>query len=127
MTRRIGQFIFNRMGTVRLKRDSDGRIAEYVHQLPSGVKPNRYASGPFCTFELPEASRTAGVYAFILGDEIKYIGECEDLQQRFGSVGYGHIAARNCHSDGQATNCKINGLVLKASKADQSVNIWFLP
>lgn len=54
-----------------------------------------------------------------------YIGRCLDIAERFGPNGYGHIAARNCHSDGQATNCKVNGLVLAAAKAGRPIAVWF--
>jgi 5-methylcytosine-specific restriction protein A len=118
---------FRRIGDLCLAKGSDGEIVQYRHELPTGTRPNRHAAGPFCAFELPEASPEAGVYAFVVREVVKYIGECEALDRRFGSAGYGRIAARNCHSDGQSTNCKINGLVLKTYQAGDSVTIWFMP
>lgn len=126
MKRDIDGFEFRHVGSVSLKTTATSQIAEYVHQLPAAVRPNRYAAGPFCTFTLPRASHEAGVYAIIVGDEIKYIGECEDLDERFGPRGYGYVAARNCHHDGQATNCKVNARILEVSKVGLRVEVWFL-
>jgi 5-methylcytosine-specific restriction protein A len=66
------------------------------------------------------------VYALTVGEDIKYVGECEDLARRFGPLGYGHVSPRNCHTDGQATNCKVNSLVLQASGDQDRVHVWFL-
>jgi hypothetical protein len=126
MSRTISDLSFEHVGSLRLKRDTDGRAMTYGHRLGPEVKANRHAAGPFCDFELAGAIIDAGVYALSVGDEIKYIGECERLQSRFGSVGYGHVSARNCHIDGQATNCKINSLVLQMSQDEDRVQVWFL-
>jgi hypothetical protein len=67
------------------------------------------------------------VYTLIVSDAIKYVGECERLESRFGPIGYGHVSPRNCHIDGQATNCKVNALVLHASQSEDRVQLWFLP
>ena len=127
MTRTILDLSFELVGILQLKRDVDGRPFAYTHRLELGIKSNRHAAGPFCDFVLVGATARTGVYALIVGDAIKYIGECERLDSRFGSVGYGRVSARNCHIDGQATNCKINSLVLKASESEDRVQLWFLP
>jgi hypothetical protein len=126
MTRTISDLSFEHVGILRLERDVDGRPMAYRHRLRPDVKPNRHAAGPFCDFELLGATTGAGVYALSVGDEIKYIGECESLDSRFGPVGYGHVSHRNCHIDGQATNCKINSLVLQVSQGEDRVQVWFL-
>ena len=124
-TRNVGSHQFNFVGVVEPALDDTGRIVEYMHTLHSKVRPNRYAGGPFCRFRLNGAPTRSGVYAITAADDLQYIGECEDLAARFGSSGYGAISARNCHSDGQATNCKVNSLVLSAAKSGQVVGIWF--
>src|SRR5438128_814836 len=106
MKRNIGGFEFRYEGVLALKTRPTGTIVEYSHRLPEDVRANRYAAGPFCAFSPSGASSEAGVYAIVVGDEVKYIGECIDLNRRFGPNGYGYIAARKCHADGQATNCK---------------------
>jgi hypothetical protein len=125
MRRNIGGLEFDFVGTLIVKKDSAGRIVEYTHQLPPNLKPNRHAAGPFCTLVLPEASAAAGLYALTVAEEVKYIGEAEDLARRFGPTGYGQIARRNAHNDGQSTNCKINSRVLQIYKGSRSVSVWF--
>jgi hypothetical protein len=127
MIRNIGGLEFTRVGILRLKKDSAERVVEYSLRLAPGVKPNRYAGGPFCYVELVEASSASGICALTVSDSIKYIGEAENLARRFGPSGYGQIAARNLHSDGQSTNCRINSLVLQVSKSGEAVSVWFLP
>lgn len=126
-TRVIEGHEFWLVGTLEIQRNRDGTLAEYVHTLPEDVRPNRHASGPFCRFGLPSAPRSPGVYALFVAGELQYIGECVDLAQRFGSSGYGLISPRNCHSDGQSTNCKLNSRVLAAAKSGEATEVWFYP
>jgi len=112
-------------GSVSFRRDGAGKIEEYSHSLPPGVRGNRYASQSFCRFKLPGAPSHAGVYVITTDNELKCIGECDSLEDRFGPGGYGHIAVRNCHHDGQSTNCKINSLILKSVKAGGRIDVWF--
>lgn len=121
----FGDHQFELAGTIQPDLDSTGSIVEYSHHLPAGVRPNRWASGPFCRFQLQGASTAAGVYAFAASDLVKYIGECANLARRLGPNGYGHIGSRNCHHDGQATNCKVNALVLSALKSGDRIDVWF--
>jgi hypothetical protein len=126
MLRDFGGRQFAFIGSVSHDRDEVGSIREYSHVLPPGIRVNRHATGPFCKFNLPEAPATAGVYAITVGKELKYIGECQSLSARFGPAGYGEISERNCHRDGQSTNCKINALILKTIKMGGRVDVWFL-
>lgn len=125
MTRKLGVYQFEFVAEVHPATDGAGKIVEYVHRLPRGIQPNRYASGPFCKFELEVEATGPGVYAITLGNDIKYVGETENLPERFGPKGYGYIAARNCHGDGQATNCKINSIILRYAKLGHSIKLWF--
>src|SRR3990172_6861918 len=122
-TRSVGGYKFRFVGVIEPVSDRAGKIVEYVHDLPAGVRPNRYARGPFCRFQLQGAGTGSGVYTIAVDDELKYVGECDDLAARFGPNGYGAIAARNCHSDGQATNCKANSLVLSAAKSGEVIGV----
>jgi len=127
MKRNIGGRCFEFLGSLKLARDSADRLIERTFQLPPGVKMNRYAAGPFCSFELPEASPLSGVYALTVNNSVEYIGETENLERRFGPTGYGRIVGRNLHVDGQSTNCKVNSLVLQVYQAGESVGVWFSP
>ena len=124
-TRTIEGRSFWRVGELILRRDSTGSIIEYTHQLPPSVRPNAYADGPFCRFGLAAAPPAEGVYAVTVNDVIVYIGECVDLAQRFGATGYGAISPRNCHHDGQSTNCKVNSRVLAGAKENMAAIVWF--
>jgi hypothetical protein len=125
MQRKMGGVPFELLGELQPVTDRTGQIVEYSHKLPPRVRPNRYAAGPFCKFTLGRAPRWPGVYAITVDGVLAYIGRCADVAERFGSNGYGYIAPRNCHSDGQATNCKVNALVLASAKADRSIAVWF--
>lgn len=124
-TRTIGARTFWRVGELVLRRDSTGRLVEYTHQLPPSVRSNAYAAGPFCRFGLAAAPAAQGVYAIVINETVVYIGECIDLAQRFGGTGYGAISPRNCHDDGQSTNCKVNSRVLAAAKDNMAAIVWF--
>lgn len=119
---------FDWVGEPLLRRDHAGAPIEYTHQLPVGARANRYAKGPFCHFVLPNAAAAAspGVYAISLDRVVVYVGECRELALRFAATQYGSISGRNCHSDGQSTNCKLNAHILAAAKAHQKLEVWFL-
>lgn len=110
---------------LQLRRTQTGAIEEYRHSISEGIRLNAYAQGPFCYFSLPPAPRASGVYAVTVNRELKYIGECENLADRFGSKGYGSISPRNLHHDGQSTNCKLNNLIPQAARNGQPVEVWF--
>ena len=124
-TRVFAGVAFDLVGALEIQRLPSGIPAEYTHQLSPGTRPNRHAAGPFCRFELISSHNNEGVYAILVGSDLRYVGECAELSGRFGPSGYGHVSARNCHHDGQATNCKINAKVLAAAKAGQAVTVWF--
>ncbi len=67
----------------------------------------------------------SGVYAITAGDDVKYIGECQRLSERY-NMGYGNISPRNCFVGGQETNCRINNLILNEAAAGASLVLWFL-
>jgi hypothetical protein len=124
MRRTFGGYQFEFVGELHPDRDGSGEIVAYAHPL-EGIRLNAYGAGPFCRFRLAEASSNAGVYAITLDEDVAYFGECQNLAARFGTAGYGHIAPRNCHHDGQSTNCKINSCVLKHAKAGSIIRVWF--
>ncbi len=102
------------VGSLQVRRTAEGLLEEYSHLFDPMVRTNAYGAGPFCHMGLPVAPRAAGVYSVFIDGKLRYIGECQNLAERFGPRGYGHIHPRNCHHDGQSTNCKINARVLEA-------------
>ena len=90
------------------------------------LKLHRYGKGPFCKFFVPKRWKgIRGVYLFLVNSNLKYIGECEDLESRF-NTGYGNISPRNCYEGGQQTNCRINHLILEAAMKESEISIFFL-
>jgi hypothetical protein len=125
VTRLILGYEFWLVGELVIERDAHGRLLQYSHALPPDVRPNPFSAGPFCRFGLSAAPHAAGVYAIIVDGTIQYIGECVDLAKRFGSTGYGLISPRNCHHDGQSTNCRLNSRVLAAAATGVASEVWF--
>lgn len=82
----------------------------------------KHGHGPFCRFHaaLPQA---AGLYLWVVDNQIVYIGEACDLRRRF-STGYGNISPRNCYKGGQSTNCKMNKVVLQSYMAGTPVRLY---
>jgi hypothetical protein len=123
--RQFGSYVFAEIAVIQPERDSAGRIIEDLFSLGDGVAGNKYAGGPFCRFRVGQSIPDAGVYALTVGDRLQYVGECENLAKRYSSTGYGRISPRNCHADGQSTNCKINSFILRQAKAGEAVTLWF--
>lgn len=88
------------------------------------LKLHAYGKGPFCRFKISETYSMPGVYAFILEGTVVYIGECENLTQRF-NTGYGNISPRNCFINGQSTNCRLNSYILSQSKLKKRLELYF--
>jgi len=107
---------------------ADGRALKFYPQgdCPShGRLPlNQYGDGAFCRFRI-DAGRWPGVYLWVAGGKILYVGETEDLQRRF-NLGYGVISPRNCFAGGQSTNCRMNKVVLSQFEAGRIVSLYFL-
>ena len=122
---RICDHDFEFVGPILPMRDEKGEILEYTHNLPAGILPNRFAVGPFCTLNPVPVRLGPGVYAITICDNPVYVGESENLSRRFGPENYGYISGRNCHSDGQSTNCRVNSQLLQEFKKGNPVGLWF--
>lgn len=125
----VGDFQFDFVCRIEPLRGPHGSIQEYLPQVRSlhhGTKPlNNYGDGPFCRFRVPSNLPFQGVYLITVNDAARYVGECEHLSRRFGPTGYGSIQPRNCFVGGQATNCKINNLVLQNTRLGREIRLWF--
>ncbi len=110
---------------VDLKGDFLEFSPQYLYNNQDNIPLNRYGKGPFCKFKITnEYKGRAGVYIIKINGEVKYIGECEDLSDRY-NIGYGQISPRNCFIGGQPTNCKINAYILNSVKSGAIVQLLF--
>lgn len=120
--------MFNYISEIVPEKDANGTIIEYYPQKyyknATTAKLHKHGKGPYCKFKFPADLNVAGVYVIKVEDVIKYIGECENLSNRF-NTGYGNISPRNCFVGGQATNCKINSSILKEIKKGHKVYLYF--
>lgn len=114
---------FRYVQEIRPEIDADGKVNECYPELDPGKRLNKNGKPPFCRFSI-DADSLPGVYLWVLGEDIIYIGETENLRRRFNN-GYGRIYAYNCYSDGRSTNCKMNKVVLALAKAGRYVKLYF--
>ena len=125
----FGAYTFQRLALIRPETEGHGQILQYSPHARFANRRNlplhAYGSGPFCRFSIPGLPTSAGVYVITAASVFKYIGECADLAERFGSRGYGLISPRNCFVGGQSTNCRINHLILTQARDGALLELWF--
>lgn len=126
---KIGAYNFRKVCDIQLEQTTSGKILENLpqerYENEHDLSLNKYGAGPFCKFKIPNGYNSSGVYAIVVGGKTKYIGECENLSSRY-NMGYGNISPRNCFIGGQETNCRINSLILNATKSGTPVSLWFI-
>ena len=105
----------------------DGEVIKYYPQMNynniDNLPLHYYGKGAFCHFSV-NAPAVAGVYIWIVNDEIIYIGETQNLETRF-NMGYGNISPRNCFVGGQSTNCKMNKVVMEYYEKHTPIDLYF--
>lgn len=123
----VNGYEFCFLQTIKPLCDDDGKIVKFYPQDNYDNKNNlplsAYGKGGFCRFSI-NAPKCAGVYIWVVEDKIIYIGETENLYQRF-NVGYGNISPRNCYIKGQSTNCKMNKIVLELYEQGKMIDLYF--
>ena len=124
-------YSFKQVGPVLPERDDGGEV---IAELPQSkfrnerkIPLHKYGRGPFCRFRIAKGWPRSGVYVLADGDDSLYVGECQDLESRWGLNGYGGISPRNCYTGGQETNCRINNLIYRETKAGARLHLWFHP
>lgn len=74
---------------------------------------NRYGDETYSRFYLQDADwlDRKGLYFYMLGEVIVYVGKSQDSFGKRINQGHGNISPKNCYLDGQATNCHVNSFV----------------
>ena len=126
----FGERMFRRVCEIIPELDENGVPIEYTPQSKyrhrTEIPLHEYGSSPFCRFKISKQyDGKSGVYIIEVDGKPKYVGECEDLGKRF-NMGYGNISPRNCYKGGQATNCRINNLILQKYKSESKIEVFFL-
>lgn len=85
---------------------------------------NKYGDLAYSNFAIADERYLSarGVYAYFVGEDLKYIGRCRDSLRKRINQGYGKIHPKNCYIDGQATNCHLNALI---THVRDDVSLWF--
>ncbi len=99
---------------LELKKDGDVFYKRFL---------NKYGDLRYSVFAItdPAYFDSKGVYAYMSGDELKYIGRCKDSMKKRVNQGYGKIHPKNCYLDGQATNCHLNS---KITETKSKITLW---
>ena len=122
---------FKHVGPIQPERDELGEVIGTLPQFrfrnQKDLPLHNYGEGPFCRFRVARGWRSSGVYVLMNGGVLLYVGECENLEARWGSSGYGGISPRNCYKGGQETNCRINNLIYRETKSGTGLDLWFHP
>ncbi len=125
---KLGGYDFSYIAELAPERDEDGQIKVFLPQHryrnDGGLPLNNYGTGPFCKFKIPTRMLVSGVYAMQADHAVQYIGECQNLSDRF-NMGYGNISPRNCYVGGQETNCRINNLIFEQARLGTTITLWF--
>lgn len=128
-SRNFGGRAFTYIGAIKPERDLSCVV---VREFPQGrylnsknLAMHRYGAGPFCRFQVATGWSQGGVYVLTREEEILYVGECQNLEERWGTRGYGRIHPRNCFQGGQQTNCRINNLICMESPTSPELALWF--
>ena len=124
---KIGDCEFKYIETVELLNNKEGKLyyePQSKYKNTKKLELHEFGKGEFCKFKLNNAKNISGVYAWVINNEVVYIGEAVDFKKRF-NMGYGIISPRNCFEGGQKTNCKMNRVVLNEYKNGNKIDIYF--
>jgi hypothetical protein len=125
----VSEYNFDYVSEIRPEQSDNGVVETLMPQQryreANSTFVHKYGWGPFCSFSIPNTwSGKSCVYVLCSGNQIKYIGETEDLANRFNQ-GYGTISPRNCFDGGQETNCRVNTLIRDEIIAGHSVTLFY--
>ena len=87
---------------------------------------NKYGDLTYSSFKIIDIKylNSKGIYFYLSGTKLMYIGRCIDSMKKRVNQGYGKIQPKNCYLDGQRTNCHINANI---TKCKNNISLWFSP
>ncbi|MBR1438060.1 MAG: hypothetical protein IJ587_05925 [Synergistaceae bacterium] len=103
--------------------DNGQVIKLFPQKRRKGRKLHKFGKGAFCSFHI-DTDNSAGVYLWVLRNEILYVGRTKNLAQRFNN-GYGRISATNCYEGGTITNCRMNKVLLELFEQGKIISLYF--
>lgn len=85
---------------------------------------NPHGDNRFCKFKMVDndVGGSKGMYLYLVGTRILYVGITVDSFYKRINAGYGNISPKNCYLDGQATNCHLNSLINDSDHA--ILSLW---
>ena len=117
--------IFKHLGFIGLQKEPDGSpILDNPQDGLTETECHKKLTPPFCRLDLPELPKVPGVYVVMLDGKPMYVGNTKNLYERWHS-GYKVISEAKCKHNGQATNWRINHLILEARNQGQRVGLLF--
>lgn len=126
---KIANYDFVHVGEIEPQRSEDGAVRTLLPQSryknTDGLRLHNYGHGPFCKFKVASRIKGRGVYAIVVGGELRYIGLSGNLSSRFSGNGYGHVAPRMCFVGGPETTCRLNNLIYQAATSGNRISLWF--
>ena len=121
-SRTLAGHSFNLVGPIRPERDGRGEIIgdlpQSKYRNEGNLPLNRYGKGPFCRFRVALGWRQRGVYVLMAGGNPLYVGECQNLHERWGPMGYGTISPSELLQEGPRNE-------LQSQQPDlQGIEVW---
>ncbi len=110
-----------------LRNSSTGIVKEFYpdQEFRGNLSLHKHGKGPFCVFTIPvTAAKKKGIYILLVDEQVKYIGFCDDLYEKF-HFEFGHIQPRDCYWGGHPERCRVNHLILKAAQEGKEIKLAF--
>jgi len=126
---KIGDHEFRDLGQIELSKDTLGNPERLRPQdrfmNTRSLSLHKHGDFEYCKFSVPNLPKGPGVYAFVSGTEVLYIGKASAISKRF-MPGYRLVSPRMCYTGGPETTCRINSEVLRKSLQGFPINIMVL-
>jgi hypothetical protein len=127
----LGKYTFQYLRELPPQKDDAGN---YIVERPQDdaeqrktKKFHKYGNQDFCALDTGETFPEGSiVYVLYDAENVLYIGETENMKERFGPRGYKQIFPAKCFIGGQLTNCKVNANILRHYRFNKNVYLYYL-